>query len=334
MAATPVNQPDLPPDRGGLLTERRLAAAGAIDSLSVSQALRLINTQDVQVPMVVREAIPAITRLVEALVERMRHGGRLIYAGAGTSGRLGVLDASECPPTFQCNPSQVVGIIAGGDSALRRSSEGEEDNAAGPVAQFNELNVCDKDVVVGIAAGGTTPWVWGALQLANERSAATGLICCVTRESLLNRTKAPVVEARQPVQAPPPARLPAHVDHLVELPVGAEVVTGSTRMKAGTATKLALNMITTATMIQLGKVWGNLMVDVRATNAKLRDRAARILAEQCDLPRAEALALLDRADGSVKLALVMHKRRLNAADAGQLLDEHHGMLRSILGAPK
>jgi len=317
-----------------LLTERRLPESGAIDAMSTAQILRLINTQDVEVPIIVRNAIPAISSLVDAVVEAMAKGGRLIYAGAGTSGRLGVLDATECPPTFFCESNEVIGIIAGGDAALRTSSESREDDPAGPVEEFAELSINEHDVVVGIAAGGTTPWVWGALRLANTAKAQTGFICCVHKQTLLQPNKAKVVPANVNIELPPRPQLPAEVNHFIELPVGPEVVTGSTRMKAGTATKLALNMITTSVMIKRGKVWGNLMVDVRATNAKLRDRAARILIEQCGIERDEAIELLDQADGRVKTAIVMYHEQLGRMEAEQLLNEHSGRLRPILGSPK
>ena len=298
------------PDRGHLRTEHRLAASAELDQLSIAQTLELINAQDATVAEAVRQAIPTIGKLVEQVVSAMRNGGRLIYAGAGTSGRLGVLDASECPPTFFCDPDQVVGIIAGGDAALRRSSEGAEDDFGGADAELARLNVGDGDVVLGIAAGGTTPFVLGAISAAKERGAVTGLICCVDAQG---------VDA---------------ADHVIELLVGPEVVTGSTRMKAGTATKLALNMITTTTMVQLGKTWGNLMVDMRATNAKLRDRTARIICQQCDVSRQQAMALLDAAGSRVKVALVMAMRDVDADAAQALLDMHDQKLTEILGPPR
>ena len=297
-------------DRGHLLTEQRLAASANLDALSVEETLRLINDQDATVAAAVREAIPAIAALVERVVAAMRQGGRLIYLGAGTSGRLGVLDASECPPTFFCEPGQVVGIIAGGDTALRKSSEGAEDDPDGAHAELERLQVNERDVVVGIAAGGTTPYVLGALTFAKERGASTGMLCCAR----LRENKG--------------------IDHVIELCVGPEVLTGSTRLKAGTATKLALNMISTTTMVQLGKAWGNLMVDLRATNVKLRDRAIRILTSQTDLSRQAAAELLDRAAGRVKLALVMAKRNVDAGEAQRVLDANHGLLRPILGPPR
>jgi N-acetylmuramic acid 6-phosphate etherase len=263
-----------------------------------------------------------LSLLVAAVVEALRSGGRLIYLGAGTSGRLGVLDASECPPTFSCDPAMVVGVIAGGDGALRRSSEGAEDDYHGAAAELRRLKVSRRDVVVGIAAGGTTPYVLGALALARRRGSVTALICNVGKSAVLS-------------QYGPGKALPASArpDHLICLPVGPEVLTGSTRMKAGTAAKLTLNMISTAAMVGLGKAWGNLMVDLRASNAKLRDRAARIVAAQCGLTRQQALAVLDRAGGQVKMALVMARRKVNARQAQRLLTQHRGRLRPIIGSP-
>ncbi|MEM7627338.1 MAG: N-acetylmuramic acid 6-phosphate etherase [Planctomycetota bacterium] len=323
------------PDRGHLETEKRLASAAAIDALSIGQALQLINTQDIEVPRAVRAAVPALTKLIETIVAGMKEGGRLIYVGAGTSGRLGVLDASECPPTFFTDPGDVVGIIAGGDKALRKSAEGKEDDPTGSHLTLTNMDLGPNDTLVGIAAGGTTPFVWGAIEFARKRGCPTGIITCVKLSALRKpKERAPLVPGNAPVDLPPPPEDSFEVDHAVELIVGPEVVTGSTRLKAGTATKLALNMITTATMVQLGKTWGNLMVDLRATNAKLVDRAQRILVQQLDVTRGEASRLLDAADGRVKLALVMHRRQLDAAAAEALIDEHGGRLRPILGSPK
>ncbi len=314
-------RPDLPPDRGSLLTEQVLPASAQLDALSTADRLRVINDQDASIAAVVRAAIPTIAALVDHAVEHMRRGGRLIYLGAGTSGRLGVLDASECPPTFQCDPSLVVGIIAGGDGALRRSSEGAEDDPRGAEAQLAQLAIDERDTVVGIAAGATTPYVLGALALAQQRGTHTALLCCV------DEAAARVAISTSPLALP---TMPL----IIALPVGPEVVTGSTRLKAGTATKLALNMISTAVFVGLGKTWGNLMVDLRASNAKLRDRAARILASQCQLDRQDAFALLDRAAGQVKLALVMHHRGIDPDEAQRLLDKSRGTLRAIIGAPR
>ncbi len=305
------NKHNNPPDRSRLLTEKRLDASADLDTLSVKQTLVLINDQDVALAGAVRAALPAIEKLVESVVSAVRRGGRLIYVGAGTSGRLGVLDASECPPTFHCDPDTVVGIIAGGDTSLRRSSEGCEDDVDGARDELERLCIGSNDTVVGIAAGGTTPYVLGAVCLARQRCATTALVCCVDADTENVAT-----------------------DHIIQLHVGPEILTGSTRLKAGTATKLTLNMITTTVMAQLGKAWGNLMVDLRATNAKLIDRALRILSEQCDLSRQEARALLEKAEGRVKLALVMARRSVDGRVAQQLLDQHGQQLRPIIGPPK
>ena len=322
-------------DRGQLETEKRLASAAAIDASPVGQALQLINTQDIEVPRAVRNALPALTKLIETIVAGMRQGGRLIYVGAGTSGRLGVLDASECPPTFFTDPGRVVGIIAGGDSALRRSAEGKEDDPAGSHAELTALNLTEHDTLVGIASGGTTPFVWGAIDYARKRGTPTGIITCVRLNALRKpKARAPLVPGNAAVDLPPPPEDTYQVDHAVELIVGPEVVTGSTRLKAGTATKLALNMISTVSMVQLGKTWGNLMVDLRATNQKLQDRALRILTGQLQIDRDTAAALLEKADGRVKLALVMHAKDLEPDAAEALIDQHDGKLRPILGAPR
>ncbi|MEX0744643.1 MAG: N-acetylmuramic acid 6-phosphate etherase [Phycisphaeraceae bacterium] len=303
-------------DRSDLVTERRNSETADIDAMSVEDALRAINVQDQVVPGVVGAAVPAIARLVERIVTGIRRGGRLIYVGAGTSGRLGVLDASECSPTFHCDPEQVVGVIAGGETALRRSSEGKEDDGDGSHAALTALQLTERDTVVGIAAGGTTPYVWGAIDFARKRGSATAIVTCT-----------PLAELPADAQRP-------EVDHAIELPVGPEAIAGSTRMKAGTATKLALNMISTTVMIQLGKTWGNLMVDLRASNAKLRERAVSILTQQTDLTRDAAARLLDDTAGSVKLALVMARLNLTADEARRQLDASQGHLRPLLGPPR
>lgn len=299
-----------PPDRGHLLTERRNDATRDIDALDTPDLLNLMVEQDAAVIDAVRRATPVLAALIDDVVRGMNRGGRLIYLGAGTSGRLGVLDASECPPTFFTDPTRVVGIIAGGDSALRTSSEGAEDDPDGARAELERLRLDEHDTVIGIAAGGTTPYVLGAIEIARQCGATAALVTCAQVDR------------------------PAGADHLVALAVGPEVVTGSTRLKAGTATKLALNTISTATMIRLGKTWGNLMVDLRASNVKLRDRAMRILVEQCDVSRDGAGRLLDAAGGRVKIALVMALRGIDAGEAQRLIDEHAGRLRPLLGAPK
>ena len=322
------------PDRGHLTTEQRLAASAAIDALSVEATLRLMNTQDINVPLAVRNAIPQLTALVEALVAGMKQGGRLIYCGAGTSGRLGVLDASECPPTFCSDPDQVVGLIAGGDGALRNAVEGAEDQWDGAKPALEQLKLNTNDTLIGIAAGGTTPYAWGAIDYAHTQGAATAFMTCVPMKTLMSRRRAEVVPGNHPIAPPDEPRLPSHVDYPIELLVGPEVLTGSTRMKAGTATKLALNMISTTAMLQLGKAWGNLMVDLRASNAKLMDRSIRIVSSQAKVSRDEASAVLSQAEGRVKPALVMAMKGVSYAQAKALLDQHDQKLRPIVGPPR
>lgn len=295
-----------PPDRAHLLTERRNPRSMNLDALTVEQCVALINSEDATVPAAVARAQPAICAFINDALPRLRAGGRLVYVGAGTSGRLGVLDASECPPTFQSPPGMVVGVIAGGDAALRRSSEGREDDPNGAHDELAALNINNNDSVLGVAAGGTTPYVLGALRFAHQRGALTGLLVCA------------------PIERPPGA------NHLILVETGPEVLTGSTRMKAGTATKLVLNTISTTCMVRLGKAYENLMVDVRAANDKLRDRAARIVAELTGTARDDALALLDHADGCVKAAVLMHARALTLEQAQRALADARGVLRDAL----
>lgn len=297
-----------PPDRGRLLTEQRNPNSMNLDTLGVEQCLSLINREDATIAASVHDAMPAIARVVRTIERSMRAGGRLVYVGAGTSGRLGVLDASECPPTFQTDPSLVVGVIAGGDASLRTSSEGKEDDPDGARDELERLDLGAHDTLLGIAAGGTTPYVLGALSIAKSRGASTALLCCS------------------------PITKPNHADELILVETGPEVLTGSTRMKAGTATKMVLNMISTTLMVQLGKTHENLMVDLRATNDKLRDRAARIVMELANLDREAALTLLERAGWHVKTALVMHARGLDRGGAAAALDAVDGRLRDALDA--
>ncbi|MCC6660775.1 MAG: N-acetylmuramic acid 6-phosphate etherase [Phycisphaerales bacterium] len=287
----PCTQP--PPDRAHVATEHRNPRSTALHTLPVAGLVRLINEEDASVAHALRRAEPALTRLITAAEPGFAAGGRLVYIGAGTSGRLGVLDASEAPPTFCVEPGRIVGIIAGGDAALRRSSEGMEDDRDGARAALTALGLNARDTVIGIAAGGTTPYVLGGLTIAKRPTAAplTALIACA------------------------PMARPSGADHLIVLNTGPEVLTGSTRMKAGTATKLALNTISTTLMVRTGRVYQNLMVDLCATNDKLLDRAARVVSALTGLPRADALALLARAGRSVKTAVVMHRRSLSLADA-------------------
>lgn len=305
----PSRHPDRSPalnDRGGLLTEQRNPRSMRLDSMSVEECVALINQEDANVAHAVALASTSVASFIHGAEERMRRGGRLVYFGAGTSGRLGVLDASECPPTFQTSPDLVVGIIAGGDSALRRSSEGMEDDEDGVRAELDRLKIDTNDSVLGIAAGGTTPYVLGGLDIAHARGAFAGLLTCT------------------------PITKPTGCDVLIVVETGPEVLTGSTRMKAGTATKLVLNTISTTLMVRLGKTYENLMVDLRATNAKLKDRAARITMALTGLARDEALSLLEHADWSVKTAAVMHRKELPRADAEIMLSRCNGSLRAAL----
>ncbi|MHC4716331.1 MAG: N-acetylmuramic acid 6-phosphate etherase [Planctomycetota bacterium] len=291
-------------DRSRLTTERRNPATADIDRRTTLGIVDLINAEDARVAPAVRARRREIAAAVDLIADRFRRGGRLLYVGAGTSGRLGVLDASECPPTFGTNPSQVQGVIAGGRRALVRSVEGAEDHPRDGAAAMDRRRVGPDDVVVGIAACGLTPFVRGALRRGRRLGAGTVFVTCA-----------------------PEAAEGLGVDVVICPVVGPEVVTGSTRMKAGTATKLVLNTLTTAAMIRTGKVYGNLMVDLRATNTKLRDRSERIVMEVTGLGRRAARRLIDAADGRVKVALVMHLRGVGAAEARRILDESDGMLR-------
>ncbi|WP_017327645.1 N-acetylmuramic acid 6-phosphate etherase [Synechococcus sp. PCC 7336] len=291
-------------DRGNLLTEALNPASENLDQLSTLELVDVINAEDAKVAVVVAQQREAIARAIDLAAASLRKGGRLVYVGAGTSGRLGVLDAAECPPTFQTDPQQVQGAIAGGFEALVRSAEGKEDEWAAGVAEMVERQISAVDVVMGIAAGGTTPYVRGALAEARDRGAATLFFACV-----------------------PENQVPMECDVNLRVSVGPEVLAGSTRMKAGTATKLVLNAISTGVMVQLGKVYGNLMVDVAVTNAKLRDRAIRILTTLTDCDRPEAEALLESAELQVKPALLMYWSGCEYAIAQSALARADGNLR-------
>lgn len=268
-------------DLGALETEQRNPATTAIDRMSAMEIVRAMNAEDATVAAAVRRELPQIARAIEGITARLRQGGRLLYIGAGTSGRLGVLDASECPPTFSTPPELVVGWIAGGPDALTRSIEGAEDSTAMGRADAARLAVAVKDALVGIAASGRTPYVLGAVAYAKEQGALTVGIAC--------NAGTPLARA---------------VDMMIAPIVGPEVIAGSTRLKAGTAQKMVLNMLSTGTMILLGKTYGNLMVDVQPTNSKLRRRAVGIVREATGLPESEAEALLNASHGEVKTAIV------------------------------
>lgn len=293
------------------LTERRNPRTADIDLASPLEIVDLINAEDRMVAEVVHAQREPLARAVALAEAAFRAGGRLFYVGAGTSGRLGVLDASECPPTFGTDPEMVQGIIAGGLPALVRSQEGAEDVAADGAAAVDERQVDAHDFVVGIAASGTTPYVRGALERARARGARTAIVAC----------------------SPPADDLVRAVDVAILPVTGPEVVTGSTRLKAGTATKLVLNTISTGAMIRIGKTYGNLMVDLRALSAKLVDRSERIVMEVCGVPREEARGLIEAAGGSVKTALVMQRLGVSRADAERALDAAGGVVRRVMPAP-
>jgi N-acetylmuramic acid 6-phosphate etherase len=327
---------NLPPDRSHVATERRHPRSLALDAMDARAIVDLMIDDHAAVIDALREGAAALAKFIDDLVARMQRGGRLIYLGAGTSGRLGVLDASECPPTFQSDPAQVVGIIAGGDAALRKSSEGKEDEADGAREALAALKLTGDETVLGIAAGGTTPYVLGGLGIAKASGATTGLLTCSRVEAIDDSTVTTLRAQPTGSQSSIGNRqssIPSHppIDHLIVLLTGPEVLTGSTRLKAGSATKLALNIITTAAFVRLGKTYSNLMVDVRATNQKLADRAIRILVEVCpELTREGAADLLGRAGGSLKAAIVMQRLDADVTQAQGMLREHQGSLRAIL----
>jgi N-acetylmuramic acid 6-phosphate etherase len=293
-----------------LLTEKPNPASAAIDRLPTEQMLAIINSEDRKVADAVGLEIPAIARAVDLIVERLRRGGRLFYIGAGTSGRLGVLDASECPPTFDSPPDMVQGIIAGGDAALSRSTEVAEDDAAMGAADLRARGCGPADVIVGIAASGRTPYVLGAIEEAKRFGAAViGLSC--TRDSELAKA----------------------ADLAITPLVGPEVIAGSTRMKAGTAQKLVLNMLSTGAFIRMGYVYGNLMVHVQPNNSKLADRARRIVAEAAGVPIDKAGALLEKG-GSVPVAIVMGKAGISREDAELRLEQAGGRISQALSGEK
>lgn len=306
-----VFDPDLQPsgDRGHLLTEQSNQRSARLDQLDTLALVELFADEDRRPQQAVAAAAPALAQAVDAVAERLRAGGRLFYLGAGTSGRLGVLDAAECPPTFCSDPEQVQGILAGGSAALLRSSEGLEDIEAAGRADLEVRGFCANDCLVGIAAGGTTPYVRGGLAFAKRIGALAIALACVPTE-----------------QAP----LSCDID--IRLLTGPELLTGSTRMKAGTATKLALNTLSTAVMVKLGKVYGNRMVDVAASNSKLVDRSLRILRDLAGVERERGLTLLKNAGGSVKLALLMAAAELSVDQANALLQQYEQQLRQALAA--
>jgi N-acetylmuramic acid 6-phosphate etherase len=291
-----------------MLTEAPNPRSANIDQLPTLDILQIINAEDATVAGAVRQVLPVIAQAVDVITGRLRQGGRLLYVGAGTSGRLGLLDAVECVPTFSTSPDMVQGIVAGGHSALTQPVEGAEDDHDAGYAQMIEIGVNTRDAIVGIAASGRTPYVLGALKAANERGAATVAITC---------------------NKPAPMRDLAHIP--IAVVVGPEVIAGSTRLKSGTAQKMILNMISTASMIRLGKVYGNLMVDVKVTNQKLAQRARGIVSQVTGVSDDEAARLLEQTHNEVKPAIVMALLGVTAGEARARLSAAGGMLRHVIG---
>lgn len=290
-----------------LITEQRNPNSMHVDSLSALEIVQLMNEEDKQVPLAIEKCLPQIAQAVECIVSAFQQGGRLVYIGAGTSGRLGVLDASECPPTFGVSPEMVKGIIAGGERALRHPIEGAEDSKAQAVVDLQTIQFSSKDVLVGIAASGRTPYVISALEYAKSLGSVTVSIASNPNSAMANI-----------------------VDIAIDTVVGAEVLTGSSRLKSGTAQKLVLNMLTTASMILMGKCYQNLMVDVQASNEKLKARAIRIVMQATDCDKALAEETLKQADQNAKLAIMMILSGLDRAQAEALLEKHHGKLQLAL----
>ena len=290
-----------------LITEKRNPNSMHVDSLSALEIVQLMNEEDKQVPLAIEKCLPQIAQAVECIVAAFQQGGRLVYIGAGTSGRLGVLDASECPPTFGVSPEMVKGIIAGGERALRHPIEGAEDSKSQAVVDLQTIQFSSKDVLVGIAASGRTPYVIGALEYAKSLGSVTASIASNPNSAMANI-----------------------VDIAIDTVVGPEVLTGSSRLKSGTAQKLVLNMLTTASMILMGKCYQNLMVDVQASNEKLKARAIRIVMQATDCDKALAEETLKQADQNAKLAIMMILSGLDRAQAEALLEKHQGKLQLAL----
>ena len=294
-------------DLRSLHTEQVDPRFSNLDEMSIGELCNVMNEADALVPDAIAKVLPQIEKAIEAIVERMSRGGRLIYIGAGTSGRLGVLDASECRPTFSVTDDQVLGLIAGGDRALRFAIEGAEDDPQLAKKDLAHFNLNERDVLVGLAASGRTPYVIGAIEYAKEIGALTVAITCN-----------------------PNSKLGKLVEHPIEVDVGPEILTGSTRLKSGTAQKLVLNMISTISMIRLGKTYGNLMVDLQATNEKLKDRAIRILEQTTQASRTTIEQTLVEAGNSVKVALIMLIRGVGARQAKELLIKAGDQVRQAL----
>ncbi|MEM9136806.1 MAG: N-acetylmuramic acid 6-phosphate etherase [Cyanobacteria bacterium P01_F01_bin.42] len=294
-------------ERGHLLTEQNNPNSQNLDQLTPLELVDLFNQEDQNLIRAIAGARTQLAAAIEKTAASLRQGGRLFYVGAGTSGRLGVLDAAECPPTFCSPPSMVQAVLAGGNAALVRSSEAMEDRQEDGAAAMAEHQIGERDVIVGITAGGTTPYVHGAIAEANQRQATTVFIACVPQD-----------------------QFSIEVDVDIRLLVGPEILAGSTRLKAGSVTKLALNILSTGAMVQLGKVYGNRMVDVSVTNSKLLDRSLRIICDLTDLSREEAASLLDRSHSQVKTALMMHWSSLDFKSSTGCLERNGGNLRQAL----
>ena len=290
-----------------LITEQRNPNSMNVGSLSALEIVQLMNEEDKQVPLAIEKCLPQIAQAVERIVSTFQQGGRLVYIGAGTSGRLGVLDASECPPTFGVSPEMVKGIIAGGERALRHPIEGAEDSKSQAVVDLQTIQFSSKDVLVGIAASGRTPYVISALEYAKSLGSVTVSIASNPNSAMANI-----------------------VDIAIDTVVGPEVLTGSSRLKSGTAQKLVLNMLTTASMILMGKCYQNLMVDVQASNEKLKARAIHIVMQATDCDKALAEETLKQADQNAKLAIMMILSGLDRAQAEALLEKHQGKLQLAL----
>ena len=290
-----------------LITEQRNPNSMHVDSLSALEIVQLMNEEDKQVPLAIEKCLPQIAQAVECIVAAFQQGGRLVYIGAGTSGRLGVLDASECPPTLGVSPEMVKGIIAGGERALRHPIEGAEDSKTQAVVDLQTIQFSSKDVLVGVAASGRTPYVIGALEYAKSLGSVTVSVASNPNSAMANI-----------------------VDIAIDTVVGPEVLTGSSRLKSGTAQKLVLNILTTASMILMGKCYQNLMVDVQASNEKLKARAIRIVMQATDCDKALAEETLKQADQNAKLAIMMILSGLERAQAEALLEKHHGKLQLAL----
>lgn len=295
-------------DRGHLMTELRNERSMTIDRMSVAESFDLINGEDATIAAAVAAVKPAVVAAIDLVVKAFKSGGRLLYVGAGTSGRLGMVDASECPPTFLTPPEMVQGIIAGGRDAMFQAVEGAEDSEQAGADEVAKRNVGPNDVVFGIATGGTTPYVHGAIAAAKQRGAKTVFFACVSFE-----------------------QVPDHADVSIRVLTGPEVITGSTRMKAGTATKMVLNMVTTIAMVQIGKVYENLMVDMNAyANRKLVDRGGRMISRVTGVSREQGIELLHAGNGRVKTSIVMHFKGVDRKTAEELLARHDGNVRAVI----